>query len=188
MEKRESWVTFIFGITVSAILFFLLGDSLKKNADFPVEFPGLENISIEQVNEDSKSAENEKKHQENGKVKFVVDGDTLVMEDGSKIRMLGIDTPEIGEYLYEEATEHLKSLIDQKEVTLTKDVSETDRYGRLLRHVYVGDQWINAQMIGEGYAKMVTFPPDVQHTKKFKALQQEAIAKKKGLWQNEDRK
>jgi len=118
------------------------------------------------------------------RVKYVIDGDTIVLDNDIKIRMLGIDTPERGEPYYDTATERLKELVDKKEVTLKKDVSETDRYGRGLRHVYVGDTWINEIMIEEGLARMVTYPPDVAHKDHFRALQREALENNRGLWQN----
>ncbi|MEN8252091.1 MAG: thermonuclease family protein [Patescibacteria group bacterium] len=115
-------------------------------------------------------------------VSRVIDGDTFEIESGQRVRMIGIDTPERGKYFFTEATDRLKELIEGKEVTLSKDVSEVDRYGRLLRHVYVKDNWINKQMIDEGYAKLATFPPDVLHVDVFEKSQKNAREQKKGLW------
>ncbi len=115
-------------------------------------------------------------------VTHIVDGDTFDIETGERVRMIGMDTPERGKVYYAEATAQLKSLIDDKDVTLQKDVSEKDRYGRLLRHVYIGDLWINKQMVIDGYARFVTFPPDVMHVESFKQAEQEARNNKRGLW------
>ena len=70
-----------------------------------------------------------------------------------------------------------------KTVRLEKDVSETDRYGRLLRYVWVGDLMVNAELVRQGYAQAATFPPDVKYQQKFSALQKEAQTAGRGLWQ-----
>jgi len=115
-------------------------------------------------------------------VTHIVDGDTFDISSGERIRMIGIDTPERGKYFYKEASVRLGELIEGREVILKKDVSETDRYGRLLRHVYIDDVWINKQMIEEGFARFVTFPPDVAHVQVFEQAQQKARDAKKGMW------
>ena len=117
-------------------------------------------------------------------VTHIVDGDTFDIASGERIRMIGIDTPERGEYFYKEASVRLGELIEGREVILTKDVSETDRYGRLLRHVYYNNVWINKEMIEEGFARFVTFPPDVAHVEIFKQVQQKAMEAKVGMWTN----
>ncbi len=112
----------------------------------------------------------------------VIDGDTFEIETGERVRMIGIDTPERGKYFFTEATDNLKKLIEGKKVVLKKDVSETDKYGRLLRHVYYEDVWINKKMIEDGFAKFVTFPPDVYHVDEFKQAQKRARENGVGLW------
>ncbi len=126
--------------------------------------------------------DNENQRQTKNIVTHIVDGDTFDIASGERVRMIGIDTPERGKHFYKEASVRLAELIDGKEVTLTKDISETDRYGRLLRHVYYDDVWINKQMIEEGYAKFVTFPPDVAHVEIFKQAQREARNNELGVW------
>lgn len=115
-------------------------------------------------------------------VTHIVDGDTFDIATGERVRMIGIDTPERGKYFYKESSGYLAGLIDGKQVVLVKDVSETDRYGRILRHVYYDDVWINEQMIKDGFAKFVTFPPDVMHVDVFSNAQESAREQKRGLW------
>ena len=115
-------------------------------------------------------------------VVHIVDGDTFDIASGKRVRLIGIDTPERGEYFYKEAKERLRELVENKEVILKKDISETDRYGRLLRHVYLDDVWINKLMIEEGYARFVTYPPDVNHVEVFKKAQEKAREDGVGLW------
>jgi endonuclease YncB( thermonuclease family) len=116
----------------------------------------------------------------------VVDGDTIVVAiggpRGTKVRLIGIDTPERGRCFFEAATQRMRALVEGKQVRLTKDVSETDRYGRLLRYVYVGSLFVNDAMVREGYANAATFPPDVAHATEFIALARVARLARRGLW------
>jgi micrococcal nuclease len=118
----------------------------------------------------------------------VVDGDTIELETGDKVRYIGIDTPETKhptkdvECYGKEASLKNKELVEGKEVRLEKDVSETDRYGRLLRYVYVGDLFVNYELVAEGYAQSSSYPPDIKHQDKFKEAEAEARKKEKGLW------
>jgi len=88
------------------------------------------------------------------KVKRVVDGDTFVTESGERVRLIGINAPEMKEFYGIEAKEHLKDLIEGKDVELTSDhkSKDKDRYSRLLRYVILNDMDVNEQMILEGYA------------------------------------
>ena len=78
----------------------------------------------------------------------VVDGDTIdVSINGTefRVRYIGMDTPEIGEPCYQQATAYNSQLVLGKTVILERDVSETDRFGRLLRYVYVDDTFVNGR-------------------------------------------
>jgi len=127
--------------------------------------------------------------EERGEVIRVIDGDTIeVRLSGGqvrRVRYIGIDTPERFEDLYAEATRANAGLADGKAVSLVKDVSETDRYGRLLRYVYVGETFINAELVRQGYAAAATYPPDVEYADYFVKLAAEAREKGVGLWSGE---
>ncbi|MFY9588953.1 MAG: thermonuclease family protein [Actinomycetota bacterium] len=116
----------------------------------------------------------------------VVDGDTIVVAIGgpcgTKVRLIGIDTPERDECFYRAATDRMRTLVDGKSVKLVHDVSETDRYGRLLRYVYDGARSINAMMVSEGFANAATYPPDVAHALEYVALERKARLAGLGLW------
>ena len=112
----------------------------------------------------------------------VTDGDTIVVEGNYRVRYIGIDTPEIRPTLeaYElEAWQVNRELVEGKEIRLECDVSETDRYGRLLRYVYVDDIFVNAELVRLGLAEAKSYPPDTKYQGYFEEL--EATARKAGL-------
>ena len=81
-----------------------------------------------------------------------------------------------------EASAFNKQLVEGKTVRLEKDVSETDRYGRLLRYVFVGDLFVNAELVRQGFAQVVTYPPDVKYVDLYLQFQRKAREANRGLW------
>jgi micrococcal nuclease len=136
------------------------------------------------------------------RVTKVIDGDTFQIETGQKVRMIGMDTPELHhpkkpvQCFGKEAMEKTKQLIEGKIVRLEKDISETDRYGRLLRYVYLenlsptpiasqsAELFVNAYLVQQGYAHVLTVPPDVAKSKEFLQLQEQAMQNRVGLWKS----
>jgi len=122
------------------------------------------------------------------KVLRVIDGDTIKIEGDKVVRYIGIDTPETVhpskpvQCYGKEASYKNKELVEGKEVKLEKDVSETDKYGRLLRYVWLGDMLVNEYLVREGYAQSSSYPPDVKYQNKFIEAQRQAREEKKGLW------
>jgi len=112
----------------------------------------------------------------------VIDGDTIEIQGGDRVRYIGMDTPEIGQPYYSEATAKNAELVEGKEVRLVKDVSEKDRYGRLLRYIYVGDLFVNAELVRLGYARAYRYPPDTKYAELFSQLELEAKQAGRGLW------
>jgi micrococcal nuclease len=125
----------------------------------------------------------------------VVDGDTIVVAYGGKqykVRYIGMNTPESVdpsspiEFMGPEASAANKVLVAGKTVVLEKDVSETDRYDRLLRYVWLTDgaAWtlVNLELIKEGFASVSTFPPDVKYVDVYLAAERDAEATAVGLW------
>lgn len=123
----------------------------------------------------------------------VVDGDTVVTEEGEKIRIIGINTPEIGkrtEPYGAEAKKYAEEMLLDRKVYLEADVSDRDQYGRLLRHVWLKnpergnfeEDNYGAVALRNGYAQVYTFPPDVKYEKKFLKLSREARREERGLW------
>jgi len=122
------------------------------------------------------------------KVTRVIDGDTIEIEGGERVRYIGIDTPETVDprttvQCYgKEASNKNKELVEGKEVRLEKDVSETDKYDRLLRYIWIGDTLINEVLVKEGFAYSSSYPPDVKYQDRFIAAQKEARNNNRGLW------
>ena len=115
----------------------------------------------------------------------VDDGDTIwVQRNGVlyEVRYIGIDSPEEGRCYYQEATDRNRGLVEGRTVRLDKDTRETDAYQRALRYVYVGDVFINAELVREGYAWATVYPPDTRHAALFEQMEQEAVAAMRGLW------
>jgi len=121
----------------------------------------------------------------------VVDGDTLLLSDRTRVRLIGIDTPEVahpdfGDECYgPEAQAYAERLLRPgDELRLVFDVDRYDRYGRLLAYVYraADDLFVNARIIKKGYAYVLTVPPDVAHAPQFRRLAREARDHHRGLW------
>lgn len=127
-------------------------------------------------------------------VKKVIDGDTILLLSGEKVRYIGIDAPEMHHKnkdvmeMGEKAKQFNQSLVGGKKIRLEYDVEQYDKYGRVLAYVYlpaqagVGGTFVNAAMVKEGYAQVYTFPPNVKYQELFLKLQKEARDAGKGLW------
>ncbi len=109
----------------------------------------------------------------------VVDGDTLDLDNGERIRLSGINTPETGECYYAEAKEALEELVLGEEVYLEKDKSDIGKYGRELRYVYLDDLMVNAYLVENSYAKVYDkYKDDTKRYEELKALE----PLKGGVW------
>ena len=119
------------------------------------------------------------------KVTQVTDGDTIVIADGSRVRYIGIDTPEVypkPEAFGIEAWQANCELVEGKTVRLERDISDTDRYGRLLRYVYVDNIFVNAELVRRGLAYAKAYPPDTKHHDYLEELETEAREAGRGIW------
>lgn len=116
------------------------------------------------------------------KVTEIIDGDTFKTEKGNTIRLLGINTPEIGEPGGDIAKEFLTLLILNKSVHLKKDITNKDDYNRLLRYVYLDNICVNSELIRMGLAETRFYPPDTLYRREFEQIEKIAVRNKKGLW------
>jgi micrococcal nuclease len=121
-------------------------------------------------------------------VSRVIDGDTIELEDGRKVRYIGINTPETSHpskgvecYGQQSKIKNIE-LVEKKYVKLEKDVSETDRYKRLLRYVWLEDELINEKLVEDGFAFASSYPPDVKRQDELKAAEVFAKENNLGLW------
>lgn len=142
---------------------------------------------------------------ETGRVIRVVDGDTAVIRvknQDQKVRFIGMDTPEynpkrdISEPWGKEATEFTRSLLENKIVYLEKDASDTDKYGRWLRYIWLNppenpnhpsyeeikNKMVNGILVRNGYARAKEYKPDVKYTSIMRDIEKEAKIEKIGLW------
>jgi micrococcal nuclease len=117
-------------------------------------------------------------------VSRVVDGDTFYCTDGVRVRLIGIDAPERaqGGAAREAASALRRRLPAGARVRLEQDVTPRDRYGRLLAYVWAGDSLVNEALLREGWAFLLTVPPNVKYVQRFEQAQQAARANRAGLW------
>jgi micrococcal nuclease len=134
---------------------------------------------------------------EKSQVRRVVDGDTVELTNGQKIRLLNIDTPETVKantpmMCYgQEASNFTKKLLTDKMVQLTFDKEANDQYGRGLRFIFLDgvdtnnvENSINADLVKSGFARMVVYKPNNTYAKEFQTWENEAKEKKLGVWGN----
>ncbi|MFC2025320.1 thermonuclease family protein [Chloroflexota bacterium] len=115
----------------------------------------------------------------------MIDGDTIIIEGGYRVRYIGIDAPEIHpdlEAFGTEAQQANRKLVKGKEVRLERDVSQTDKYGRLLRYVWVDDVLVEAEMVRQGLARAKAYPPDTKYQDFLEQMEAEARKAGGGMW------
>ncbi len=119
----------------------------------------------------------------------VVDGDTLVLQNDDRVRLIGVDTPETKhptkpvEPFGPEASSFTKRAVEGKVVQLKFDREKRDRYQRLLAYVYLDDWCLNEEIIRAGYSKCITrYPFDRSMKARFKLAEDEAKTSRRGLW------
>ena len=115
----------------------------------------------------------------------IIDGDTIVIEGGYHVRYIGIDTPEKDEPYYREARDLNVELVEGKTIRLEKDITNKDKFDRLLRYVYVEDTFINEEIVKQGYADI--YPreafPDNKYYDILKNALDESKTAKRGMWE-----
>jgi micrococcal nuclease len=115
----------------------------------------------------------------------VIDGDTIEITDGVRVRYIGIDAPEVypeQEYYGKEARDKNKEFVEGKIVTLEKDITDKDRFGRLLRYVYVDGIFVNSELVRLGCARSIAYPPDTRYQGLLSQMEDEAREAKIGFW------
>lgn len=119
----------------------------------------------------------------------IIDGDTIEINTSERVRLICIDTPERGQDYYFDASNYLQNLILYKEVGLVRDISEKDRYGRLLRYVYTKDgTFVNELIVYNGYGKAYPYIPDTKLCPIIRQAEQHAKNNKLGIWVGEEQR
>ncbi|MFP3866697.1 MAG: thermonuclease family protein [Desulfobacteraceae bacterium] len=123
-------------------------------------------------------------------VQEVVDGDTITLADGRRVRYLGIDTPEMGwdqqppEFLAPEAKKFNAQLVQNQKLHLEYDVERYDQYNRLLAYLFLPDErMVNAELVRQGLARVYLFPPNLRYKDLLVACQRQAMEAGQGIWQ-----
>jgi len=159
----------VFGVVAFVILVMLLGihleNKIKENLN-KIDFSKVEKVEV--IKEDNVNSS-----RETAVVLRVVDGDTIELSDKRKVRYIGVNAPEMTDKRAEilcfakMAKAENQKLVEGKTIEMEKDVSETDKYDRLLRYVWIDNQMVNETLIKEGLAKTATYPPDVKYKQLF---------------------
>ena len=125
------------------------------------------------------------------RVKWVSDGDTIVLSDDRHVRYIGINAPEIAHDNHKAeafgyvAKKYNQSLVLSKKVRLEFDKETHDRYGRLLAYIFLADgTFINKKMIEKGYAYVLHLRPNLKYDGVLLKAQRDAMSAKKGMWRN----
>lgn len=132
----------------------------------------------------------DKETKEKARVIKVIDGDTVWLSDKRKVRYIGINSFEMNDKrkditcLAEKSKEANIKLVENKEVEMEKDISETDKYGRLLRYLWINGVMVNEELIKNGWAQVSTFPPDIKYQERLRIEQIKAKLNNLGIWGN----
>jgi len=196
-EKNKTFIGIIIGALIIGGFIYLSNLPSEKspqnaNRFNPDSVPSIPSQNNQQQTEQSQSQQSnltnpaiiqtQQPQEAVYKIVYVVDGDTVEIASGERVRLIGIDSSESGQPYYLEARNKLMDLILNKGVRLEKDITDKDRYGRLLRYIYAGELFINVEMVRLGYAHSYTYPPDVKYQSQILSAEREARNNQIGLW------
>lgn len=115
-------------------------------------------------------------------IKEVIDGDTIELESGERIRYIGIDTPEKDQPFFQEATRANQELLKKGKYTLEYGNDLKDDWGRTLAYVWIDTMMVNAELVREGLASVYLISPNFKYKDKLIDFQKQARSKKAGIW------
>ena len=119
-------------------------------------------------------------------VSSVLDGDTIKLSSGENVRLIGINAPESGYPCSSEATNKLKEFVLGEQVSLEQDIDDSDQYGRLLRYVYVGNTFVNMELVRLGLAHKYEYSSNTKYSAQFEQAENEAKQNEGCLWKSEE--
>lgn len=183
-------ILIIVGMVLMLFIGIAIGNSFRvNNTDMPVapylSQAGLQgNVAADVI----KAVPENKSGDSRVKVIRVIDGDTIEIEGGERVRYIGIDTPETVDPRKSvqcfgvEASNKNTELVGGKMMRLEKDITDRDKYNRLLRYVWDNDIFVNLELVKNGFAYSYSYPPDIKYQDLFIKAQQEAVDVRRGLW------
>lgn len=172
------------GLLLLAVSFFAGRTTSRTPTNLPTTLPITSPTAPTNTNEAPKTQNSNALF----KVTRVIDGDTIELENGERVRYIGIDTPETVDprkpvqCFGVEASRKNKELVEGKSVRLEKDITDKDKYNRLLRYVWIDDILINLELVKQGFAHSYSYPPDIKYQDRFRLAEQQAREAKIGLW------
>lgn len=186
MLKTKLWKLYILPFLV--VLTIMTFEQLKTSL--------ISRQTFEEVAQNSNAlSEVDQRIFEQAEVAKAIDGDTIELTTGERVRYIGIDTPETKhpqkgvQCFGREAAARNKELVEGKKILMEKDVSDTDRYDRFLRYIYLPNPeatdealFVNEYLVEQGYAQALTYPPDVKYNQIMLDAQRMAQEEKRGLW------
>ncbi|MEX0896069.1 MAG: thermonuclease family protein [Patescibacteria group bacterium] len=187
--SRKQLLSFFQLSVLTGIVWFLTWGAL-------IEFPELFGQARDQLESAAELPApavdlNEDRAAESALVVRVIDGDTVELDSGERVRYIGIDTPELNsrsasnaECYAAESSEANRQWVEGVVVRLERDRSNRDRYGRLLRYVWVDETLVNEWLVQQGFATQITYPPDKKYEDRLLAAQAAARDQSLGLWQD----
>lgn len=187
MLKNTSKIIFIILISL-LFLFFVFSLTIKSKNSQPITHNTSTSLSVNPQLVTISPLPTSTSLKEKAKVSIVYDGDTIELADKRKVRYIGINTPEINwksgdpQCFATQSARINKEMVGGQEIEMAKDISETDKYGRILRYIWIDGIFMNDFLLRQGYAKLDLIPPDTSYSGQFKEAQKEARDNKRGLW------
>ena len=175
-----------FGAIAVALIFILRGASEKLSVQSPPASSPPPAHSLPERTSDVSSPTPVPERGNPLRALHVIDGDTIVLTDGRRVRYIGIDTPELSDPRLaleaEAATEANRRLVAGHDLRLELDSQEEDRYGRMLAYVWVGDVFVNEELLRQGLARLLTIPPNLRYVERFRDVARTGEANREDVW------
>ncbi len=169
LEKSKIFLAIIVGaLIIGGAVWFLSKNSNRQNPPFTPPTSTLSTSSAQCLAPSKVLATK------------IIDGDTIIVEGGYNVRLLGIDADERGYSCYDEARKRLEELILNKEIRLEKDVTDVDQYKRCLRHVFLDKKNVGLELVEEGLVIARFYEPDVRYREEITLAEKTAIENKIG--------
>jgi len=185
-EKHPVWS----GVIILLGFFFIIGifsGDIKETGEGIKPISLENNISSEPTENETFKIQNIEKQKDYFLVTRVIDGDTIEIEGGERVGFICINTPETGEYIFLEDKNFVTDILLYKEVKLVKDVTDRDKYGRLLRYIYLEDgTFVNEQIVRVGYGVAYPYGQDTSLCPLIENAEREAREDKIGIWAIEE--